>query len=155
MDNLIEDMVTPLTNGDLATKAFNFKYFVDVTNKELLRVDFNTAMDLSNIYVKYLANTYTMFNNAVIKIQGSVDGNTWTDLSPQLTYAYNTFQTNPYDSTTVGTQYNNDFPITLNKGKYMSYRLYGVSGTTHWGQVTELFLDLILLIEVCILLTTV
>ena len=74
-----------------------------------------------------------------IKIQGSVDGITWTDLSPQLTYAYNTFQTNPLDSTTVGTQSNNDFPITLNKGKYMSYRLYGVSGTTHWGQVTELF----------------
>lgn len=87
------------------------------------------SVQLDTVFLGYI-NTSTHFAaNTVLKLQGSQDGSSWTDLNNGLTYSTTT-ATNGV--TTVpgvsGTHNSNYFPVTQNAGKYKYYRIYWTGG---------------------------
>jgi len=120
------ELVDGLNGTSGAEYAVQFNNSQAVANKEIFRFDFVSPIEISNIYLQYI-NGSSHFNNALIKFQGSNDGSTWTDLRNDTTYTTAANSPNPI---TEFTNHTDHFDVTQNQGKYSSYRLYGVSGTT-------------------------
>ena len=134
-----EKLVDGLNGTSGAEYAVNFINSQAVANKEIYRFDFTSAFEISNIYLQFV-NTNSNFNNTVLKIQGSNDGSTWTDLSEDITYTTAANSPNPISGASTNTD---QFEITKNAGAYSSYRLYGVSATI-WsgGYSNEVYFEL-------------
>lgn len=65
-----------LINGNLTDLTYNNSN-AGTTNKELPAIDLGSSQDISEIVLHWWNNTYTASN---YKIQGSNDGNNWTDI---------------------------------------------------------------------------
>lgn len=133
-----EELVDGDNGTGVASYAVRFTNAVNVTNTTIFQFDFNWPIELSNIYLGF-PNSSSHFNNATVKLQGSNDGSTWTDLNAGV--LYNT--TNDNSSVlNVGTIRNEVFVVSQNAGKYSHYRLFGVSGnTTSAGESTEVYFE--------------
>jgi gliding motility-associated-like protein len=125
-----------LVDGDngvaLANVAVNFTATSTAAPTTVYNFEMPMSVQLDTVFLGYI-NTNSHFNaGTVLKLQGSNDNNTWTDLNTGLTYTTtnNTALVNgttsiPSIGTVAGA---NIFPVTQNAGKYQYYRIYWVSG---------------------------
>ncbi len=110
-----------------------------VTDKEIYRFDFESAIELENLYLVYY-NTYSNFNGANITLQGSNDGSTWVDLNAGETYTTSATRSGIKNKGSVP---NDRFDVTQNAAAYMSYRLFGNSGNTYvHGRTIEVLFEI-------------
>jgi len=119
-----------LVDGDAGTAASS--YAVGFINSQpnagsnIYTFKFLVPVELKNIYLRYVNGNSHFINGAVAKLQGSSDGNTWTDLNAGATYN----QTNTSGAViNQGTINYHLFPVTQNSARYNYYRIAGVSGT--------------------------
>lgn len=134
--NMTSPYNTPqkLVDGDNGTAAAN--YAVNFVNSQsnvgtnIYTFEFLASVKLSNIYLGYVNANSHFINGAVAKLQGSNNGNTWTDLNAGATY--NQASTNAA-LLSQGTQNYQLFTVSQNAAKYKYYRITGVSGTIWSG----------------------
>lgn len=129
--NLPDDLVDGV-NGTSAT-SYAVRFNATTTSPATV-YEFAMPMpvQLDTLFLGY-ATANSHFNaNTILKLQGSNDNTTWTDLNAGLTYtttnssAINNGTTSiPGVGTITGA---NIFPVTQHAGKYQYYRIYWVSG---------------------------
>jgi hypothetical protein len=122
-----------LVDGDrgtaLANAAVNFTATTTAAPTTVYNFEMPMPVQLDTLFLGYI-NTSSHFNaSTVLKLQGSNDNSTWTDLNSGLTYSTTT-ATNGTTSVSgvTGTVNANVFPVTQNAGAYKYYRIYWVSG---------------------------
>jgi len=120
-----------LVDGDNGVAAAN--YAVQLVNSQSLidqtvyQFDFALPVNLSTIYIQYVNGNSHFINGAIVKLQGSNDGNTWMDLNDGDTYNQANLNTQVLD---IGVIRNHVFAVTKNGDLYRNYRIQGVSGTS-------------------------
>jgi alpha-tubulin suppressor-like RCC1 family protein len=128
-----------LIDGDETTTAIGFVNNATIVNKELYKIMFNYPVPLSQLILRFADGNSHFNSGAIVKVQGSNDNNTWTDLNTGTTF--NTVADNTIVAPfwTVNTP-NEIFTVTQNQGRYKFYRLYGTAGTVRSsGYATEFY----------------
>ena len=110
-------------------------------NKAIFRFEFARKIQLDAIYIKKTSAT-NIFPNVAgsVKVQGSNDGTTWTDLSDGINAAdaTNTTQTGSLTLTNSNKLY-----INTNAGEYKFYQIVGAaSGNILAGIAAEVYFDI-------------
>lgn len=138
--NKLLDSVNSNSGLSYAVDFFNISFIQQTT---IYGFDFTFPVELSKIYVGYVS-TLTHFNvGTFLKLQGSNDFKTWTNLSDSLAYS-NTISTNGVTSISgVGSVNANVFTVTKNSGKYRYYRIYWTNGggTLSAGVSNEIYFE--------------
>jgi hypothetical protein len=132
-----------LSDGIAATAAVTFVTSSAQLNKELFKMTFLRPVQLSAFYINKTNATNLLANVAgSIKVQGSNDNSSWTDLTAAINSPANASNTTANGGVVLTNS--NKFTITQNAGKYKYYRIYGVAAaaTVGGGVATELYYDL-------------
>jgi alpha-tubulin suppressor-like RCC1 family protein len=128
-----------LIDGDGATVAIGFVNNTTIVNKELYKIMFNYPVPLSQLTLRFVDGNSHFNSGAIVKVQGSNDNATWTDLNTGTTFntvADNTIVAPFWTANTP----NEIFTVTQNQGRYKYYRLYGTAGTVRAsGYATEFY----------------
>ncbi|MEY4521442.1 MAG: hypothetical protein RIT10_627, partial [Bacteroidota bacterium] len=128
-----------LIDGDGATAAIGFVNNETIVNKELYKIMFNYPVLLSQLTLRFVDGNSHFNAGAIVKVQGSNDNATWTDLNTGTTFNTLTDNTIVAPFWTVSTS-NEIFTVTQNQGRYKYYRLYGTAGTVRaLGYATEFY----------------
>jgi len=104
---------TPLlSDGVLTTATPNFAFTVGqpLANANLFTVTYPTPVNLTSLTI---VNATSLGTSATAKLQGSVDGTTWVDLTSA--------------AVSIATTANKVFTVNQNAGEYQSYRVLGVA----------------------------
>ncbi len=107
---------TPLLfNGVLTTATPNFAFTAGqaLANANLFTVTYPTPVNLTSLTI---VNATSLGTSATAKLQGSVDGTTWVDLTSA--------------AVSIATTANKVFTVNQNAGEYPSYRVLGVATAT-------------------------
>jgi hypothetical protein len=107
---------TPLLfNGVLTTATPNFAFTAAqaLANANLFTVTYPTPVNLTSLTI---VNATSLGTSATAKLQGSVDGTNWVDLTSA--------------AVSIATTANKVFTVNQNAGKYQSYRVLGVATAT-------------------------
>jgi ATP-dependent RNA circularization protein (DNA/RNA ligase family) len=124
--NTITNIATGIANastiantidGNLAT-TFSFTNAQNLANDTVFVFSMPTYVELDTVYIDMsAANGFGTNNTAKARLQGW-NGTTWVNLTDSIVVG---------GAITGGNIY---FPINQNKGKYLEYRILGLSGTT-------------------------
>ena len=133
-----------LTDNDAATAALQFVTATAQSqlNKEIFKVTFLQPVKLDAWYVKKTTATQIFAATAAsIKMQGSNDNVTWTDLTAAIASPANA--TNVTVNGGVSLTNSNKFTVTTNAGNYKYYRIYGVAAANILaGIASEFYFDI-------------
>ncbi len=128
-----------LIDGDEATGAVIFVNNASIVNKELYKITFNYPVPLSQLVLRFVDGNSHFNSGAIVKVQGSNDNTTWSDLNTGTTYNSTTDNNIVAPYWTANTP-NEVFTITQNQGRYKFYRLFGTAGTVrNLGNATEFY----------------
>jgi gliding motility-associated-like protein len=128
-----------LIDGDEATGAIIFVNNASIVNKELYKITFNYPVPLSQLVLRFADGNSHFNSGAIVKVQGSNDNATWSDLNTGTTYNSTTDNNIVAPYWTANTP-NEVFTITQNQGRYKFYRLFGTAGTVrNLGNATEFY----------------
>ncbi|UAJ14026.1 tandem-95 repeat protein [Aquirufa lenticrescens] len=128
-----------LIDGDGATIAIGFVNSSSIVNKELYKITFNDPVSLSQLTLRFADGNSHFNSGAIVKVQGSNDNSTWTDLNTGTTFNTVTDNTIVAPFWTTNTP-NEIFRVTQNEARYKFYRLYGTAGTVNVnGYATEFY----------------
>ncbi len=125
-----------LLDGNVANNSFYYTGATQaVANKTYVKIDFLKPTLLKGF--ELAVGAYVFANGTVMKVQGSNDGSTWTDLLTST-------RTATVAACAYGTCDNAEtFNFSSNTTSYKSYRLYGVSGTSRQSPwINELFVHI-------------
>ncbi len=136
-----------LTNTNLAglsdgltANAVSFATAAAQLNKEIFKMTFAKPVQLDAFYINKSAATNLISGTNSIKVQGSNDNTTWTDLTAAITPPANASNTTAVGGVVLANS--NKFTIAQNAAKYKYYRIYGVvAATTLAGVATEIYYD--------------
>jgi hypothetical protein len=128
-----------LIDGEGTTGAIIFVNNTSIVNKELYKITFNYPVPLSQLILRFVDGNSHFNAGAIVKVQGSNDNATWTDLNTGTTYNTATDNNIVAPFWTVNTP-NEKFTVTQNQGRYKYYRLYGTAGSVrNSGNATEFY----------------
>lgn len=132
-----------LTNADGTTAAVQYVTATAQSqlNTELLKLELSRPTQLDFIYLKKTSVT-EVFNAAAnsLKVQGSNNDVTWTDLTAAITLPANA--TNVTNNGAVSLVNSNKFALTTNLGAYKYYRIIGVTAVAPGaGILSEIYVD--------------
>ena len=116
-----------LTDNDGAFAAVQFSTSTAQSqlNKEIFKVEFSSPTQLDALYIKKTTATEIFAaTSSSLKLQGSNDNSSWTDLTAAITRQANA--TNITVNGAVSLTNSNKFTVTAGAGKYKYYRIYGV-----------------------------
>jgi|GEM_PF-4084481 len=109
---------------------------ITITDKAVYTFEMDGSVELKEVYIVYF-NRYTHLSSGELLLQGSVDGNTWVDLSQSITNMVASLISVPYLEAQKRAQ---KFSVTQNSGEYRHYRIFAPSGTTSYsGRALEVF----------------
>jgi hypothetical protein len=140
------DVFEVLTDGVGGATADNVEFINTPVqaqlNKELLKFQFNSATQLDAFYIqKASATELFAATGASLKVQGSNNNSTWTDLTAAIALPANA--TNVTVNGGISLTNSNKFTLTTNLAKYTHYRILGVAaGNVLAGQATEVYFDI-------------
>ncbi|WP_265429741.1 hypothetical protein [Chryseobacterium sp. YIM B08800] len=103
-----------------------------LNNSEWFRVQFATPRVLTEWEVAHVTNQRVFSAASTYKVQGSVDGNNWVDLTGTLSYLNNGTGQGANSSSNIAT-------FTQNNNPYLYYRYFGISGASGGGYATEFY----------------
>jgi hypothetical protein len=141
------DLLSPNTNlaglvdGIGGTAAVQYVSAQSQLNKELLKIELLVPTQLDAIYIKKTSATQLFSATAAtLKVQGSNNNTTWTDLTAAI--ACPADATNITANGSVSLTNSNKFVLTTNPGAYKYFRIYGVAaGTVLAGIASEIYFD--------------
>ena len=103
-----------------------------LSNAEWFRIEFPSPKILTQWEIGQYSGQTLFTTSSTYKVQGSLDGTTWTDLTGTLTYT-NTL-------TGQSSQSNSNIAnFAQNDNAYKYYRYFGISGTAGGGWATEFY----------------
>ncbi|WP_010180223.1 beta strand repeat-containing protein [Aquimarina agarilytica] len=108
-------------DGETANVAVNqarFTNVLPVTGNTIMQFEFTNGLDISEIIFQLLNSNSFLLNGVSATVQGSNDGNNWTDLSLSTAYGQ------------AEADLEVNVAITQNSGSYRFYRLQGDAGST-------------------------
>ena len=141
-------MLAPNTNLAALTDGLNTAavQFVSATaqsqlNKELLKIELARPTQLSAIYINKTSNVEAFGTTAnTLKVQGSNDNTTWTDLTAAMTLPTNASNVTTNGAVTLANS--NKFTLTTNLAPYKYYRIFGfAAANTAAGIISEIYMD--------------
>ncbi|TRZ77040.1 MAG: hypothetical protein D4R94_03680, partial [Chitinophagaceae bacterium] len=111
-------------------------------NKAIFKVEFSSPTQLDALYIqKYDATQIFAATAASLKLQGSNDNNSWTDLTSALGQPANASFTTANGARAITNA--NKFIVTTGAGKYKYYRIYGIlAANVLSGTANEFFFDI-------------
>jgi gliding motility-associated-like protein len=129
-------------DGAIAAVQFSTSTAQSQLNKEIFKVEFSSPTQLDALYIKKTTATEIFAETASsLKLQGSNDNSSWTDLTAAITRQANT--TNITVNGAVSLTNSNKFTVTTGAGKFKYYRIYGVlSANILAGIASEFYFDL-------------
>ena len=127
--------------GTVAALQFSTATAQAQLNKELFKVSFIKPIKLDALYIQKTSATQIFAATAAsIKLQGSNDNATWTDLTVAMASPLNA--TNITANGSISLTNSNKFLITSNAGNYKYYRIYGVAAANILaGIASEFYFD--------------
>ena len=130
-----------LGDGNGTTAAVQIQASQDQNNKELFKIEMMKPTQLDAIYIKKTNATQIFGTTAAsLKVQGSNNNSTWTDLTAAI--ASPADATNITANGAVSLTNSNKFTLTSNPGAYKYFRIYGVaSSNTVGGIASEFYFD--------------
>ncbi len=111
-------------------------------NKSIFKVEFSSPTQLDALYIqKYDATQIFGATAASLKLQGSNDNNSWTDLTDALSQPANASYTTVNGGKAITNS--NKFIVTTGAGKYKYYRIYGIlAANILSGTANEFYFDI-------------
>jgi CshA-type fibril repeat protein len=111
-------------------------------SKAIFKVEFSSPTQLDALYIqKYDATQIFAATAASLKLQGSNDNNSWTDLTAALGQPANASYTTANGARAITNA--NKFIVTTGAGKYKYYRIYGIlAANVLSGTANEFFFDI-------------
>ena len=132
-----------LTDNDEAVAAVQFSTATAQTqnSKEIFKVEFLSPTQLDALYIqKTTATEIFAATVSSLKLQGSNDNSSWTDLTDAITRPAN--GTNITANGAVSLTNSNKFTITKGAGKFKYYRIYGfIEASILAGIASEFYFD--------------
>ncbi|MFN5055689.1 MAG: hypothetical protein ACK5EP_06520, partial [Bacteroidota bacterium] len=120
-----------LLDGDVAIGSAQYAVQFITNNtideKTVYKFEFPISIEISKIVLRFV-NTNSPFNvGSVLKLQGSNNNTTWTDLNIASIFDATTNNSieSPFSTDAIP---NEVFSVTQNAGKYKFYRVYALSG---------------------------
>ena len=132
--NATYNVPSKLVDGDETTGpsqyAVQFVNASSIVNKEVYKFEFPVPIELTRINLRFV-NTSSHFNaGSTIRLQGSNDNSSWTDLNTGTSYDATTDNNIIAPFWTVNTP-NEQFSVTQNQGKFRYYRLFATAGVVN------------------------
>ncbi|WP_395806168.1 hypothetical protein, partial [Daejeonella sp.] len=130
-----------LGDGNATTAAVQLQASQGQLNKELFKMELMKPTQLDAIYIKKTTATEIFGTTAAsLKVQGSNDNSSWTDLTAAI--ALPADATNVTANGAVSLTNSNKFTLTTNPGAYKYFRIYGVAtSNTVGGFASEIYFD--------------
>ena len=118
-NNVVDGLTT--ANSD----RFQFKNPESIAGQTLFQFAFPAPIEMTELLID-LPSAIVFVTGSTSVLQGSMDGNTWTDLSASIIPA------------ALETDLLIDYPVTQNQGAYQYYRIEGIAGMTTIGTINEI-----------------
>lgn len=112
-DDQSDNDIQLLHDGITSTATFNFNGSQQFAGAEIFKLEYPFAVPLASVTI---VNTTNLGTGATAKLQGSVDGSTWTELSTT--------------NVSLATTASKVFPVQQNAAAYKFYRILGVASAT-------------------------
>jgi hypothetical protein len=132
-----------LTDGDGNGAAIQFSTATAQAqlNKAIYKIEFSSPTQLDALYIKKNSPTQIFAATAAsLKLQGSTDNTSWTDLTAAIASPADASNTTVNGAKVLTNS--NKFSVTTGAGKYKYYRIYGVvAANILSGIANEFFFD--------------